>query len=400
MDRPSMSPFEIIDQLEAEFALECCPMNWPIGDGEGFQGVYDRASKTVHLFAKGNRKKKVDANVLSIDHPDVPELITQTLFDQLKEDIEVLDMLIPEPDLEKIRIGKQSPLFFGSAQTNFGVQLFLDTFLDFASKPMARAARGDKEEDKLVVEPGADQFTGFVFKLQANIDPRHRDRMAFIRVCSGTFRKGMKVNHSRMKKAINLSSAQSLFADDRQAVLEAYPGDVIGIHNPGCFSIGDTIFTGTNKISYPGIPSFSPEIFSYIRNPNPSTYKKFQKGVSELLDEGAVQMLRDRDDDGNGTPILAAVGQLQFEVVEYRLKGEYGVDCRWEPLTYTIARWVGGGWPAIQKAEAAGKLFGVNIVKDRWERPVLLFRNPWKVTQLAEDAPFLNMEPWAMPPMQ
>lgn len=399
MDRPSMSPFEIIDQLEAEFTLECCPMNWPIGDGESFQGVYDRATKTVHLFAKGNRKKKVDATIISFDDPDLPELITQTLYDQLLEDIEVLDMLIPQPDLEKIRVGLQTPLFFGSAMTNFGVQLFLDTFLDFASKPMARSAQSNGEEGN-IVEPSGDQFTGFVFKLQANLDPRHRDRMAFIRVCSGTFRKGMKVSHSRMKKTINLSSAQSLFADDRSSVVEAYPGDVIGIHNPGCFSIGDTIFTGANKISYPGIPSFSPEKFSYIRNPNPSTYKKFQKGVSELLDEGAVQMLRDRDDDGNGTPILAAVGQLQFEVVEYRLKGEYGVDCKWEPLTFMIARWVGGGWPAIEKAEADNKLFGVNIVKDRWERPVLLFRNPWKVTQLAEDAPFLEMEPWAMPPMQ
>lgn len=410
LDRPSLSPFELIDQIEGEFKLECCPMNWPIGDGYEFQGVYDRASKKVHLFEKGNRKKKVNALIIDVKDKDLPELITRTLYDKLMEDIEVLDSLMPEIDMESIRMGLQTPMFFGSAMTNFGVQLFLDTFLNLASKPYPReaikssnSAGGSDVNQDVIIEPGSDEFTGFVFKLQANLDPKHRDRMAFIRVCSGTFRKGMKVGHSRMKKTINLSSAQSLFAQDREAVLEAYPGDVIGIHNPGCFSIGDTIYTGSARIAYPGIPSFSPEKFAYIRNPNPSTYKKFQKGLSELLDEGAVQMLRDRGDDGmsmGGTPILAAVGQLQFEVVSYRLKAEYGVDCLLEPISYTLARWVGGGWEAVDKVEKEGKLYGVGIVQDRWQRPVLLFRNPWKVTQLAEDAKGLNMEPWAMPPSQ
>lgn len=203
-----------------------------------------------------------------------------------------------------------------------------------------------------------------------------------------------------MKKNINLSSAQSLFAQDRESIEEAFPGDVIGIHNPGHFAIGDTIFTGTNRVAYPGIPSFSPEKFAYIRNPNPSSYKKFQKGISELLDEGAVQMLRDKNDDGSANPILAAVGQLQFEVVEYRLKAEYNVESKWENLGFTMARWCDGGWDAVDKAEAEGKLFGVHIAKDRWGRPVLLFRNPWKVTQLAEDPSglALQMVPWAMPP--
>ncbi|KAJ1402929.1 hypothetical protein B484DRAFT_414026 [Ochromonadaceae sp. CCMP2298] len=175
-----------------------------------------------------------------------------------------------------------------------------------------------------------------------------------------------------MKKTINLASAQALFAQERESVTEAFPG----------------------------IPSFSPEKFAYIRNPNPSTYKKFQKGLKELLDEGAVQMLRDRQDDGNGSPLLAAVGQLQFEVVTYRLKAEYGVESSMEPLGYTMARWVGGGWEAVKRAEADGKLFGVYICQDRWERPVLLFRNPWKVTQLAADVTYLQLEPWAMPPTE
>lgn len=297
--------------------------------------------------------------------------------------------------------------------TNFGVELFLKTFLDFARSPPGRAAvleavslespqsATEGEGDEMaMIEPDFDEFTGFVFKLQANLDPKHRDRMAFIRICSGTFRKGMKVNHSRMKKSINLSSAQSLFAQDRESINEAFPGDVIGIHNPGCFAIGDTIFTGNKRVIYPGIPSFSPEKFAYIRNANPSTYKKFQKGLKELLDEGAVQMLREKGDDGNGAPLLAAVGQLQFEVVEYRLRAEYGVDSRLEPLTFTMARWVTSGWDSVNQAEADGKLYGVFVCKDRWERPVLLFRNPWKVTQLQEDAKNLILEPWAMPPTE
>lgn len=392
MDRPSLSPFELIDQLEKEFQLECCPINWPIGDGARFQGVYDRQSKMVHLFQRGDRRKKLDANVLTLDDPELEEVIGGELYRQLMDDIEVLDSLISPPDIDRIQAGEQSPVYFGSAMTNFGVELFLNTFLDLARKPNGRTT------EDAVIEPEHEHFTGFVFKLQANLDPKHRDRMAFIRVCSGTFRKGMKVGHSRMKKTINLSSAQSLFAQDRESIVEAYPGDVIGIHNPGVFAIGDTIFTGHKRVSYPGIPSFSPEVFAYIRNPNPSTYKKFQKGIAELLDEGAVQMLRERFDDGNGVPILAAVGQLQFEVVQYRLEAEYGVESRLEELSYTQARWVGGGWAAVEKAEADGKLFGVMIVQDRWKRPVLLFRNPWKVTQLVSEADFLDMQPWAMPP--
>ena len=402
MDRPSLTPFEIIDQLEKEFGLECCPMNWPIGDGESFQGVLDRASNKVHLFQRGDRRKKIAANVVDLNDPDLKEIIGESLHAKLLEDIEVLDMLIPEPNQEKIITGDQTPLFFGSAMTNFGVELFLQTFLKYAQRPAGREAVTSNESNdvsQILVTPESEDFTGFVFKLQANLDPRHRDRMAFIRVCSGTFKKGMKVSHSRMKKTINLSSAQSLFAQDRESITEAFPGDVIGIHNPGHFAIGDTIYTGGKRVAFPGIPSFSPEKFAYIRNPNPSTYKKFQKGLSELLDEGAVQMLRDRGDDGNGTPLLAAVGQLQFEVVEYRLKNEYTVDSIFEKLDYSIARWVNGGWDAIAKAEADGKLFGVYIVKDRWDRPVLLFRNEWKERSLVTEADYLDLIPWSFPPL-
>lgn len=210
----------------------------------------------------------------------------------------------------------------------------------------------------------------------------------------------MKVGHSRSKagKKYNLAQAQALFGSDRSSVEVAYPGDVIGINNPGCFAIGDTLFTGNNRVAFPGIPSFSPEKFAYIRAPNPSSYKAFRKGMDQLLDEGAVQALRQRNDDGGGPLMLAAVGQLQFEVVQARLKNEYGVESIMEPLTYTLARWADAGWEAVDKADAAGKLFGIMIVQDRWQRPVLLFRNDWKAASVAEEEKYLELKPWSQPP--
>jgi peptide chain release factor 3 len=427
MDRPSLSPVEVIDQLEKEFSLQCIPMNWPIGDGNDFQGVYDRQSKAVHLFQRGDRRKKISATVISIEDPELADIIGHQYVHKLMEDIEMLDSLFSDPNIELIQSGDQSPVFFGSAMTNFGVELFLQRFLQYARPPAPREAQvssihkmlAKREEQLIIIPADHDEFSGFVFKLQANLDPKHRDRMAFIRICSGVFQKGMKVYHSRMlgnnKQLISLSSAQSLFAQERDSVSIAYPGDIIGVHNPGFFTIGDTLFTGSElRIAYPGIPSFSPEKFVYIRNTSPSGYKKFQKGLSELLDEGAVQMLRDRRDDGSGTPILAAVGPLQLDVVEYRLLHEYGVTCELEALTFSIARWVAcsnqcngrdlnsiqDAWEAVNLADKEGKLFGVGIVQDRWQRPVLLFRNPWKVTQVQDDCKNLKMTPWAMPPME
>ena len=258
----------------------------------------------------------------------------------------------------------------------------------------------DDEGDELI-SPEYEEFTGFVFKTQANLDPKHRDRLAYVRIVSGSYQKGMKVGHSRSKmgKKYNLAQAQALFGSDRETVDIAYPGDVIGINNPGNFAIGDTLFTGNNLIAFPGIPSFSPEVFAYIRNPNPSTYKSFQKGIDQWLAEGAVQALRQRNDDGGGPLILAAVGQLQFEVVQARLKSEYGVDSELEPINYTLARWADGGWEAVDKADKDGKLFGILILQDRWKRPVLLFRNDWKAASVTEEEKYLELKPWSKPPM-
>eukprot|EP00979_Chaetoceros_neogracilis_P004391 scaffold781_cov222-Chaetoceros_neogracile.AAC.5 len=239
----------------------------------------------------------------------------------------------------------------------------------------------EKEVDESeMIGPDYDDFTGFIFKNQANLDPKHRDRLAYVRVVSGIYKKGMKVGHSRSKpgKKYNLAQAQALFGNDRESIDVAYPGDVIGINNPGNFAIGDTLYT--------------------VRNPNPSTYKAFQKGIDQLLDEGAIQALRQRNDEGGGPLILAAVGQLQFEVVQARLEGEYGVESRLEEISYTLARWADGGWDAVDKADADGKLFGSMIVQDRWKRPVLLFRNDWKAQAVSDEEKYLDLQPWSKPP--
>lgn len=395
MDRSSLSPFELVDQIEREFGMKVAPVLWPIGDGERFKGVLDRETGLVHLFERAGRTEKAtDMGQLPLGDPRLPELITEELFEQLLEDVDMLDELVDPLDMDRVLTGEQSPMFFGSAMTNFGVELFLKRFLTIGQKPASRRT-GSKS-----VSPDYNEFTGFVFKLQANLDPRHRDRLAYIRVVSGRFEKGMKVQHSRMKgKQVTLAHAQQLFAQERETVQAAYPGDVIGINNPGHFAIGDTIFTGSTKVRFPGIPSFSPECFAYMRNPNPSKYKNYRKGLDQLLDEGAVQMLRERSDDGNGNPILAAVGTLQFDVVQHRMKEEYGVDTILEPLSgYTTARWAEGGWEIVDAATKEGKLFGIFTAQDKFGRPVLLFRNEWKLANVHGELPHLNLVPWSRPP--
>lgn len=412
MDRPALAPLEIMDQIEAEFGLEPHPMVWPIGDGERFKGVLDRTTRIVHFYTKASQRGgKAQQQEVSLD--DTETLLSifkddMDLYDKLMEDAELLEELISPLDMDRILAGEQTPLFFGSAMTNFGVDLFLNTFCDMGTKPKGRIqdditanmAVAAAEEGDALIPPEHEEFTGFIFKTQANLDPKHRDRLAYVRVVSGMYEKGMKVGHSRSKvsKRYQLSQAQSLLGSDRTSLEVAYPGDVIGIHNPGNFFIGDTLYTGPAKVAFPGIPSFSPEKFAYIRSPNPSDYKAFRKGLEQLLDEGAVQALRARNDDGGGQLILAAVGPLQFEVVQARLRNEYGVESILEPLGYSLARWANAGWEAVDKADAAGKLFGIMIVQDRWKRPVLLFRNDWKAASVAEEEKDLELVAWAQPP--
>ncbi|MEP0754811.1 peptide chain release factor 3 [Trichocoleus sp. Lan] len=381
LDRPGREPLELLDEIEQELGLQTYAVNWPIGMGDRFKGVYDRRQQQIHLFERSvHGKREALDTVVDMGDPRIEELLDQELYYQLKEDLELLEGVGSELDLNLVHQGTMTPVFFGSAMTNFGVELFLDAFLDYALKP------GSRQSSNGAIPPTYPEFTGFVFKLQANMDPKHRDRIAFVRVCTGKFEKDMTVNHARTGKTVRLSRPQKLFAQDRESIEEAYPGDVIGLNNPGVFAIGDTIYTG-QKLEYEGIPCFSPELFAYLKNPNPSKFKQFHKGVSELREEGAVQIMYSVD-EGKRDPILAAVGQLQFEVVQFRLQNEYGVETHTELLPYSVARWVAGGWEALQKV---GRLFNTVTVKDSWGRPVLLFRNEWNCQQVQADHPELKL---------
>jgi peptide chain release factor 3 len=417
LDRPSRSPYELCDEIEQEFGIATCPVLWPIGSGDRFKGVLCRVTRKVHLFSRGERGSKAEeGGVHDLDDPALEALIgDDELYAQMIEDSEMLDELSEPLDMDRVLRGEMTLVFFGSAMTNFGVELFLDSFMDFGSPPAARAldssagsATDDAEDfedggvadDAELIQPASEAFSGFVFKLQANLDPRHRDRLAYVHICSGRFEKGMKVKHSRLKgKELTLSNAQTLMANERTTLEESYPGDVIGIQNTqGTFAIGDTIYTGSKRISYTKIPSFSPECFAWARNPTPSKYKQFTKGLEQLLDEGAVQQLHEKVDT-TGMPILAAVGPLQFEVVQARLESEYNVEITFEPMSYKTARWCMAGWDAVEKAESDGKLLGVMQLADRYERPVLLFPSEWKLRNVAEAVgEDLQLRPYAVAP--
>ncbi|MGF1575403.1 MAG: peptide chain release factor 3 [Cyanophyceae cyanobacterium] len=381
MDRPTREPLDLMDELERELGLKPYPMVWPIGSGDRFAGVYDRASQKVHLFERViGGKTRVKDLIMELEDPRLEELVEADVFAQFHEELELIEGLMPTLDLDQVHAGKQTPVFFGSAMTNFGVELFLNSFLQLALPPAPH------ESTLGTILPTHPEFTGFVFKLQANMDPKHRDRIAFVRICSGKFEKDMTVNHARLNRTVRLSYPQKLFAQDRESIEEAYAGDVIGLNNPGLFTIGDTIYTGS-KLLYPGIPSFSPELFAYLKNPNPSKFKQFQKGVSELQEEGAVQIMYSAD-DSKRDPIVAAVGQLQFEVVQYRLENEYNVETRLDMLPYTLARWVENSWADLDEISS---LFNAMIAKDSQGRPIILFKNEWTIQNFIENNSFLKL---------
>jgi len=414
MDRPALSPFEIIDQIENEFGLVCSPVLWPIGSGDRFKGVLDRTNNQVHLFERAARGAvATELTTVTLDDPELAELIGDAeLYDALIEEVEMLKELTPEIDMAAVGRGEMTPVFFGSAMTNFGVGLFLDAFMRLGSSPVARSVEesgaegrdftsGEIAEEQETIDPNTKDFSGFVFKLQANLDPKHRDRLAYVRICSGRFERGMKVKHARLKgKELTLSSVQTMMANSRSTVEEAYPGDVIGIANPaGTFAIGDTIYTGGKRISYSKIPSFSPEVFARCINTSPAKSKQFSKGISQLLDEGAVQQLRERGDQGGGAPIVAAVGPLQFEVVQARMMSEYGVEVRLETIPYSCARWAMAGWDDVDAADADNQLYGVMQLEDAYGRPVLLFNAEWKMNKVVADSgEQLQLRPFAVAP--
>ena len=330
LDREGMEPLDILADIEEKLKIECAPLSWPIGMGKLFKGVYDRHRKRLQLFipklATHHENDKIIANLTD---QTLDEILGSQARD-LRNDIELLDGASNPFDYQRYLKGEQTPVFFGSAINNFGVQELLDAFVEMAPAPGPRNTLTRK------VHPNEPDFSGFSFKIQANMDPAHRDRIAFIRICSGKFTRGMKVMHHRLGKEVTFSNATIFMAQDRTNVEEAYPGDIIGIHNHGTIKIGDT-FTAKEPLAFTGIPNFAPDHFRRVQLKNPLKAKQLQKGLIQLAEEGAVQFFKSRSSGGY---LLGAVGMLQFDVTMARLKSEYGVDAVYEPVNLAAARWV------------------------------------------------------------
>ncbi|MBV8148460.1 MAG: peptide chain release factor 3, partial [Candidatus Eremiobacteraeota bacterium] len=309
LDRPGRDPLELIDELESILGIGAYPLNWPLGSGEQFRGVYDRRTHAVHLFERSaHGAARATLEIAGAADPQVRALVDQHTYERFREGIELLEGAGETFDRGAMLRGRVSPVFFGSALTNFGVELFLDNFIELAPPPMARSE----------IAPSDAEFTGFVFKIQANMDPRHRDRVAFVRVCSGKFERDMTVRNGRTGKPVRLARAMRLFADERESLDVAYAGDVVGLANPGVFAIGDALFNGA-QVEFTPIPAFAPEHFARVRSIDASGHKAFGKGIAQLREEGAVQVFYPLG-SMRTEPIVGVVGELQFEVAKYRLE--------------------------------------------------------------------------------
>jgi len=330
LDREGREPIDLMDEVESVLRIQCAPMTWPIGMGKRFKGVYHLYEDSVHLYESHHGGKIQQGTVIhGLDNP----LLDEVLGDQaneLRDEIELVRGASHAFDAEAYRAGELTPVFFGSAINNFGVKELLDSFVEQAPPPQPRAT------ETRTVDPNEEKFSGFVFKIQANMDPAHRDRIAFLRICSGTYKKGMKMRHVRIGRDVQVANAITFMASEREQIEEAYPGDIIGLHNHGTIRIGDT-FTMGEELKFTGIPNFAPEIFRRARLRDPMRMKALQKGLEQLTEEGATQLFRPL---ASNDLILGAVGVLQFDVVAYRLKHEYGVDCSFENVAVHTARWV------------------------------------------------------------
>ena len=335
LDRDARSPYDLIEQLETEFGIGTYPMNWPIGSGIDFKGVYDRKAGHILAFTDFHRgSRKIEAIEVDLgDTVTLDELIGPRLREDLQNDVELLDGAGYEFDLEKVRSGELSPVFFGSALTNFGVEPFLKSFLELTPPPLPRAALEG------MVDPFREEFSAFVFKIQANMNKAHRDRIAFMRICSGKFRRDAEYYHMQGGKTLRLAQPQQMMAQSREIIDEAYAGDIIGIFDPGIFSIGDTVCEKGSRVTFEGIPTFAPEIFAAVERIDTMKRKQFEKGMMEIAQEGAIQIFH-APGTGLEEVIVGVVGVLQLEVLEYRLKTEYGVDVRRRGLPYQFVRWV------------------------------------------------------------
>jgi peptide chain release factor 3 len=370
---------ELLDEIESVLGMEPVPMNWPLGDGDRFKGVYDRKSKGVYLYQRTERNERMALeDFVTLDELLANGHASETRARQLRDEIALLDELGIMFDHQRVLDEEQTPVFFGSALTNFGVRLFLDSFVEFAPPPQPYTS------DLGPIAPESPDFSGFVFKIQANMNPRHRDSVAFLRVCSGRFERGMSVTHAQSGNPIRLQRPYKLFANEREIIDTAFPGDVVGLPNNGSLAIGDTLCTG-NPIKFASIPRFQPEHFALLKNTDLGKQKQFIKGLHQLESEGAVQVLYNIN-AFKREPILAVVGQLQFDVVRARLEVEYSVPTELEPLPYTLARWVEGPEAVIKNVPARGDVL---LARDSKEKFIFLFNAPFHLRYIAEKFPEL-----------
>ncbi|MHA8263174.1 peptide chain release factor 3 [Lactobacillaceae bacterium Melli_B3] len=363
MDRDSRDPMELIGQLEDVLGIEGYPMNWPIGSGRVLRGLYDRYNNRVALYRPEESSEKYlpldDEGNLTVDS-DLPE---DSVYEDAKANMDLIQEAGNQFDPEKIKNGDQTPVFFGSALANFGVETFLNAYLDFAPMPGEHENTLDEQE----VQPDNPEFSGFVFKIQANMNPRHRDRIAFVRVCSGEFERGMDVKLQRTEKKLRLSNVTEFVANTRENVDKAVAGDIIGLYDTGSFQIGDTIYTGKQSIKFPPLPQFTPELFMRVSAKNVMKQKSFHKGIHQLVQEGAVQLYTTYS---TGDYILGAVGQLQFEVFQFRMQNEYNSEVIMEPMGHRTARWI----EPDQLDEKMSSSRNI-LVKDTHDQPLFLFEN-------------------------
>lgn len=374
-DRPAKDPLELIDDIESTLGIAAAPANWPIGDAQRFRGVYDLRTSTLLRYereAQGQYRAPVD--VSSIDDPGAREIIGDDLYAQFRESLQVIREAGTPFDLEEYRAGLQTPVFFGSALTNFGLEPFLQALVDFAPPPQPHAS------DVGTVSPIDDRFSGFVFKIQANMDPRHRDRIAFVRVCSGRFEKDMVLSNSRLGKALRASRAYRFFGRDRETIDVAYAGDIIGLVNPGQLGIGDTVHAGP-PLRFPELPRFPAEHFGRVRLKD-TRYKQFDEGLQQLEEEGLMQVFY--MSAGKREPIIGVVGSLQYDVISSRLRSEYGVAADVEPLNYVAARWFGSSGTARPGGSSV-------VAVDRLGRPVILFETEWELNYFQRNNPTVEL---------
>lgn len=369
MDRESRNPFDLLEQIEQELGIQTYPVNWPIGCGKEFKGVFDREKRHILSFEANNGQHEVKATEVDLHSPELDGLIGTENRNTLLEDVELLDGASDAFDLKAVQEGRLSPVFFGSALTNFGVEPFLERFLELTPPPLPRYAGGQE------IDPYDENFSAFVFKIQANMNKAHRDRITFLRICSGKFERDMEVLHVQGNKKMRLSQPQQIMAQEREIINEAYAGDIIGVFDPGIFSIGDTVCSPSKRFEFEGIPTFAPEHFARIRHKDTMKRKQFVKGTTQIAQEGAIQIFHEPF-SGMEEVIVGVVGVLQFEVFEHRMKNEYNVDIIREGLPYQYIRWVSKSPVPVQELHLSSD---TKIVQDFHDNYLLIFTSEWNI---------------------